>query len=461
MGVFDALFGGPKFNASKCKTALRLCVGRVKLLRNKKANAVVNLKREIADLLNAGTDDSARVRVEAVLREEATLEAFEVLDLFCELLVVRLPLIESTKDLPADLKEAVATVVYAARRVADEIPELKEVKTQFAGKYGSQYVAACGEDATASACGVSELAMRKLALAPPSEETRLEALRTVAAERGARFDEAKMAEALEDRRTSDANATLFESESRGEDSGGVKRDGQKKNATFADAGQAAAAARAAAAEAAAAADAASRLAGRDELKSAFPLDAERTVGVITSRTPVPPPGFLVEALPPPNTGPGAQRGKSVSQVIGADDDDDDDDDDAATPDDKKKSASGANRTGDFGDDVADTTDDADGVTGTPSASASVSPGAPEEESAPPEEEEVSVPDYARPSPPPGVGGAPPPPPAPPADAPPPPDTVEETRSAEGDEPDGNDANEGEDFDALASRLAALKRRDDE
>ena len=110
MGIFDALLGGPKFNASKCKTALRLCVGRVKLLRNKKAHAVATLKREIGDLLNAGKEDSARVRVEAVLREEATLEAFEVLDLFCELLVVRLPLIESTKDLPADLKEAVATV---------------------------------------------------------------------------------------------------------------------------------------------------------------------------------------------------------------------------------------------------------------------------------------------------------------------------------------------------------------
>ena len=183
MGIFDALLGGPKFNASKCKTALRLCVGRVKLLRNKKAHAVATLKREIGDLLNAGKEDSARVRVEAVLREEATLEAFEVLDLFCELLVVRLPLIESTKDLPADLKEAVATVVYAARRVADAIPELKEVRAQFAGKYGSQYVAACGEDATAGACGVSELAMRKLALAPPSAEARLEALRAVAAER--------------------------------------------------------------------------------------------------------------------------------------------------------------------------------------------------------------------------------------------------------------------------------------
>lgn len=240
MGIFDALLGGPKFNASKCKTALRLCVGRVKLLRNKKAHAVATLKREIGDLLNAGKEDSARVRVEAVLREEATLEAFEVLDLFCELLVVRLPLIESTKDLPADLKEAVATVVYAARRVADAIPELKEVRAQFAGKYGSQYVAACGEDATAGACGVSELAMRKLALAPPSAEARLEALRAVAAERGARFDEAKMAETTREAKMAETTRgppPVAHASSPGD------------GAAFADAGQAAAAARAAAAAA--------------------------------------------------------------------------------------------------------------------------------------------------------------------------------------------------------------------
>ena len=445
MGVLDALFGGPKFNASKCKTALRLCVGRVKLLRNKKANALVHLKREIADLLNAGKDDSARVRVEAVLREEATLEAFEVLDLFCELLVVRLPLIESTKDLPADLKEAVATVAYAARRVADEIPELAEVKSQFAGKYGSQYVAACGEDATAGACGVSELAMRKLKLAPPSAEARLEALRAVAAERGARFDEAKMAGAIADARRTSPLQT--ETAAHATNGGG---DG------FADAGQAAAAARAAAAEAATAANAASRLAGLDakEESRAAARDTERTIGVITSRTPVPPPGFLVEALPPPTKGVGAERGKSVSQVIGADGDGGGDaankraprETDAAAADAKKHPA-GASFVADADDDVA----------GDAAAAAASSP---ERENTPPEEEDVSVPDYARPSPPPGVGGTPPPPPPPPEDAPRPPEAGEEARAAEG-ESEENDADENEDFDALASRLAALKRRDDE
>ena len=264
MGIFDALLGGPKFNASKCKTALRLCVGRVKLLRNKKAHAVATLKREIGDLLNAGKEDSARVRVEAVLREEATLEAFEVLDLFCELLVVRLPLIESTKDLPADLKEAVATVVYAARRVADAIPELKEVRAQFAGKYGSQYVAACGEDTTAGACGVSELAMRKLALAPPSAEARLEALRAVAAERGVRFDEAKMAETTREAKMAETTPEAKMAETTREAAAATSRgpppvahaSSPGDGAAFADAGQAAAAARAAAAACPASANAA-------------------------------------------------------------------------------------------------------------------------------------------------------------------------------------------------------------
>ena len=63
MGLFGGLFGPPKFTAAKCKTALRLCVGRIKLLQNKKRTALASLRREIADLLRARKYDSARVRV--------------------------------------------------------------------------------------------------------------------------------------------------------------------------------------------------------------------------------------------------------------------------------------------------------------------------------------------------------------------------------------------------------------
>ena len=73
MGIFSALFGAD-FTPAKCKTSLRLCLGRVKLLKNKKRVALQALRREIAELMRAGKYDSARVRVEGVLREEAMLE---------------------------------------------------------------------------------------------------------------------------------------------------------------------------------------------------------------------------------------------------------------------------------------------------------------------------------------------------------------------------------------------------
>ena len=57
---------GADFAPAKCKTSLRLCLGRVKLLKNKKRVALQALRREIAELMRAGKYDSARVRVEGV-----------------------------------------------------------------------------------------------------------------------------------------------------------------------------------------------------------------------------------------------------------------------------------------------------------------------------------------------------------------------------------------------------------
>lgn len=119
--------------------------------------------------------DSARVRVEGVMREEANLEAMEVLDLFCELLIVRIPLIEASKDLPQDLKEAIATVIYAAGR-STELPELGQIRQQFAAKYGKEYVGACMDSSTASACGVNHVAISKLSVKPPDAKDRVSKL---------------------------------------------------------------------------------------------------------------------------------------------------------------------------------------------------------------------------------------------------------------------------------------------
>lgn len=50
-------------------------------------------------------------------------QAYEVLEIFLELLTVRLQLIESSKDIPNDMFECLASLVYSASRIqASSLP---------------------------------------------------------------------------------------------------------------------------------------------------------------------------------------------------------------------------------------------------------------------------------------------------------------------------------------------------
>ncbi|PNX85000.1 IST1-like protein, partial [Trifolium pratense] len=83
------------FKPAKCKTALKLAVSRIKLLRNKREAQVKVLKRELSKLLENGQDQTARIRVEHVVREEKTMAAYELVEIYCELIAARMPMIES------------------------------------------------------------------------------------------------------------------------------------------------------------------------------------------------------------------------------------------------------------------------------------------------------------------------------------------------------------------------------
>ncbi|GMQ06222.1 hypothetical protein CsSME_00050885 [Camellia sinensis var. sinensis] len=85
------------FKPAKCKTTLKLASSRLKLMKNKKDVQVKQMKKELAQLLEAGQDQTARIRVEHVVREEKTMAAFDLLEIYCELIVARLPIIESQK----------------------------------------------------------------------------------------------------------------------------------------------------------------------------------------------------------------------------------------------------------------------------------------------------------------------------------------------------------------------------
>lgn len=132
------------FNANRLKVHLRLSINRLKLLQQKKTTANKVVRKELASLLEQGKDESARIRVEHVIREDFNMEAMEVLELYCELLLARFGLIESMSACDSAISEAVNTLIYAAPR--SEVKELHMVRDQLISKYGRDFAAAAMEN---------------------------------------------------------------------------------------------------------------------------------------------------------------------------------------------------------------------------------------------------------------------------------------------------------------------------
>ncbi|KAL2635165.1 hypothetical protein R1flu_006644 [Riccia fluitans] len=176
--IVSSMFGGG-FKASKCKTLLRLAMARIKLLRNKRDIQVKQMRKDIGQLLQTGQEPSARIRVEHIIREQNIMAAYDILELFCELLTVRLSIIEAQKLCPLDLKEAVSSLIFAAPRCAD-LPELIQIRTLFSAKYGKEFVAAAAE--LRPECGVNRRIIEKLSVKAPKGEAKLKLLKEIAEE---------------------------------------------------------------------------------------------------------------------------------------------------------------------------------------------------------------------------------------------------------------------------------------
>ncbi|KAJ6763988.1 IST1 FAMILY MEMBER [Salix purpurea] len=186
MSMIDSFFN-KGFKAAKCKTLLKLTIPRIKLLRNRREIHIKNMRRDIAKLLETGQEATARIRVEHIIREENMMAAQEIIELFCELISVRLPIIETQRECPLDLKEAISSVCFVAPRCAD-LPELLQVQILFASKYGKEFVAAATE--LMPSCGVNRQLIELLSVRPPSPEKKLNLLKEIAEEHGIDWDPA-------------------------------------------------------------------------------------------------------------------------------------------------------------------------------------------------------------------------------------------------------------------------------
>nr|AAH77854.1 MGC80567 protein [Xenopus laevis] len=118
---------GSGFKAERLRVNLRLAINRLKLLEKKKTEMAQKARKEIADYLSCRKDERARIRVEHIIREDYLVEAMEILELYCDLLLARYGLIQSMRELDPGLAEAVSTLIWAAPRLQSEVSELKIV----------------------------------------------------------------------------------------------------------------------------------------------------------------------------------------------------------------------------------------------------------------------------------------------------------------------------------------------
>ncbi|XP_064628314.1 IST1 homolog [Lineus longissimus] len=152
-------------NPQKLKINLSLACNRLKLLEKKKTEQAQKARREIADYLSNNKIDRARIRVEHIIREDYMVEALELLEMYCDLLLARFGLIQEMKVLDEGLVEAVSTVVWATPRLQGDINEFKTITEQFQHKYGKELIQEYKANTTSS---VNERVMHKLGVhAPP------------------------------------------------------------------------------------------------------------------------------------------------------------------------------------------------------------------------------------------------------------------------------------------------------
>ncbi|ROT40723.1 DUF292 domain-containing protein [Sodiomyces alkalinus F11] len=149
---------------TKLKVQLKLAIARLRMVQQRDEAMSKTQRRAMAQLLEVGKVESARIRVENIIRSDITSELYEILELYCELLIARAGLLEGPTCDPG-LEEAVKTIIYAAPKT--EIKELQVVRALLAEKYGKEFVLAAMENADGK---VSEKVGRKLCVTPPREE---------------------------------------------------------------------------------------------------------------------------------------------------------------------------------------------------------------------------------------------------------------------------------------------------
>ncbi|KAJ1921745.1 Vacuolar protein sorting-associated protein ist1 [Mycoemilia scoparia] len=134
----------PKIESGRLKVTLRLAINRLKLLKEKNRTENKILRRTVAKELESGKESSAKVKTEKIIRVDYFVEALDILENYCDLLVTRIDLIESKSDCDENILGIVVSIIYASARAS--VKELETIRDLLTMKYGRDFVTNAMDD---------------------------------------------------------------------------------------------------------------------------------------------------------------------------------------------------------------------------------------------------------------------------------------------------------------------------
>jgi len=174
---------GKGYSKDTLKVKSKMASNRIKMKLKKKENALNLAKKNIAVLLRDNKTQSARIKVEGVIREENTMKVMEWLDMMCDLVHQRVNLISNERKPPEDLMETMCSILYCSERI--EIPELMEISKQFGEKYGEKWIKKNAENRSGF---VARKLKTALSSKPPTMEAVQKKLVEIATENDVEWD---------------------------------------------------------------------------------------------------------------------------------------------------------------------------------------------------------------------------------------------------------------------------------
>lgn len=91
------MFGSKKPSYEKLAVNLRISISRLKLLAKKKNEQSMKMRKEISENLRSEKFGRARLKTEQIIREDVLIEAFEMLELYCDHLLSKISILSSSQ----------------------------------------------------------------------------------------------------------------------------------------------------------------------------------------------------------------------------------------------------------------------------------------------------------------------------------------------------------------------------